>query len=52
MVALRAATLGAVALKAIWTESSPRSSLTSFELFRYLDYCSELLAHVGKLGAL
>jgi len=34
------------------TQSSPRRSLTAFELTRYLDYCSELLSLVAKLAAL
>jgi hypothetical protein len=34
------------------TPSSPRRSLTPFQLVRYLDYCSELLSLVGKLAAL
>jgi hypothetical protein len=34
------------------TQSSPRRSLTRFELSRYLDYCSEMLALCGKLAAL
>ncbi|MCA9032096.1 MAG: hypothetical protein KDA66_14870 [Planctomycetaceae bacterium] len=34
------------------TESSPKSTMTSFQLNRYLDYCSEMLALVGKIGAL
>jgi hypothetical protein len=34
------------------TPSSPRRSLTPFQLVRYLDYCSELLSIVGKLAAL
>lgn len=34
------------------TESSPKRSLTPFLLSRYLDYCSELLALIAKVGAL
>jgi len=34
------------------TESSPKRTMTSFQLTRYLDYCSELLSIVGKLAAL
>ena len=34
------------------TASSPDSQLTRFELSRYLDYCSELLALSSKLAAL
>ena len=34
------------------TPSSPRRLLTPFELTRYLDYCSELLALLSKLAAL
>jgi hypothetical protein len=33
------------------TASSPKRSLSSFELTRYLDYCSELLAIVSKIAA-
>lgn len=38
--------------QAIWTPSSPRSTLTVFELMRYLDYCSEMLSLTGKIAAL
>jgi hypothetical protein len=34
------------------TPSSDPHSLTEFELMRYLDYCSEMLALTGKLAAL
>jgi hypothetical protein len=34
------------------TDSSPRRSMTPFELGRYLDYCSELLSLISKIGAL
>ena len=34
------------------TASSPERRLTAFELSRYLDYCSELLAILSKLAAL
>lgn len=34
------------------TPSSPPRAMTRFELARYLDYCSELLALDGKLAAL
>jgi hypothetical protein len=34
------------------TPSSPRRSLTPYELSRYLDYCSEMLALNSKLAAL
>jgi hypothetical protein len=34
------------------TASSPRRDLTRFELSRYLDYCSEMLALNSKLAAL
>jgi len=33
------------------TAASPKRSLTPFELGRYLDYCSELLAILSKLSA-
>lgn len=36
----------------IVTESSPRQSMTPFELERYLDYCSEMLSLVAKVAAL
>jgi hypothetical protein len=34
------------------TASSPQHALSAYDLGRYLDYCSELLAVVGKLAAL
>jgi hypothetical protein len=34
------------------TVSSPKRTLKPFELVRYLDYCSELLAIISKVGAL
>jgi hypothetical protein len=34
------------------TASSPKRVLSRFELGRYLDYCSELLALISKVGAL
>ena len=34
------------------TKSSPKHSLTPFELERYLDYCSEMLSIIGKVAAL
>ncbi|MBK8168735.1 MAG: hypothetical protein IPK60_00140 [Sandaracinaceae bacterium] len=34
------------------TASSPRTPMTLFELGRYLDYCSEMLAIIGKIAAL
>ena len=34
------------------TPSSPPRTLTAFELGRYLDYCSELLSIVAKVGAI
>ncbi|HEX6984086.1 MAG TPA: hypothetical protein VF170_01860, partial [Planctomycetaceae bacterium] len=34
------------------TAASPRHALTPFELERYLDYCSEMLALIGKIAAL
>lgn len=34
------------------TPSSPRRTLTAYELTRYLDYCSELLSLSGKVAAL
>ena len=41
-----------VALQGPSTPSSPRRSLTPFELNRYLDYASEMLAIMGKVAAL
>lgn len=34
------------------TPSSPERTMTAFELGRYLDYCSEMLALISKIGAL
>jgi hypothetical protein len=34
------------------TESSPKRTYSSFELGRYFDYCSELLALIAKIAAL
>jgi hypothetical protein len=34
------------------TENSPKHSLNEYELGRYLDYCTEMLVLVGKLGFL
>jgi len=34
------------------TTSSPKRTLSAFELGRYLDYCSELLSLIGKISAL
>ena len=34
------------------TKSSPRRTMTDFELSRYLDYCSEMLSLIGKVAAL
>ncbi|WP_437228822.1 hypothetical protein SH661x_001099 [Planctomicrobium sp. SH661] len=34
------------------TQSSPQRTMTPFELNRYLDYCSEMLALTGKIAAL
>ena len=34
------------------TESSPQTQMTPFQLNRYLDYCSEMLALIGKIGSL
>src|SRR5262249_58277259 len=34
------------------TESSPERTMTSFELTRYLNYCSEMLSLTSKLAAL
>lgn len=34
------------------TASSPKLDMTAFEVSRYLDYCSEMLALISKIGAL
>jgi hypothetical protein len=34
------------------TKASPQRAMTQFELTRYLDYCAEMLALLGKLAAL
>jgi hypothetical protein len=34
------------------TASSPERRMSEFELFRYLDYCAEMLALIAKLAAL
>ena len=34
------------------TASSPRRSMTRFQLSRYLDYCSEMSSLIGKIAAL
>ena len=34
------------------TGSSPREEMTSYNLMRYLDYCSEMLSLTGKIAAL
>ena len=34
------------------TRSSPTGRFTPFQLFRYLDYCSEMFSLIGKLAAL
>lgn len=34
------------------TTASPERAMSQFELTRYLDYCSEMLALIGKLAAL
>lgn len=34
------------------TSSSPQRGMSGFELSRYLDYCAEMLALIGKLAAL
>ena len=40
-----------VAAQGLATASSPERSLTPFELNRYLDYASEMLAIIGKVAA-
>ena len=39
-------------LNAHRTPASPERSMSRFELTRYLDYCAEMLALIGKLAAL
>lgn len=34
------------------TQSSPKRTMTTFELSRYLDYCAEMLSLTGKVAAL
>ena len=34
------------------TESSPERTYSSFEMGRYLDYCSEMLSLISKMAAL
>jgi len=34
------------------TQSSPKRTMTTFEMSRYLDYCSEMLSLIGKVAAL
>ena len=41
-----------VAAKGADTQSSPKRTMTSFELSRYLDYSSEMLSLTGKIAAL
>jgi len=43
---------GKIIKKATSTASSPQRTMTAFELTRYLDYCSEMLALTGKISAL
>lgn len=38
--------------RSVMTPSSPKPSLTLYELTRYLDYCSEMLSLTGKIAAL
>jgi hypothetical protein len=39
-------------LKATFTESSPKRTMTLFELGRYLDYCCDALALISKVAAM
>jgi hypothetical protein len=41
-----------VLLDARKTAASPKRTMSRFELTRYLDYCAEMLALIGKLAAL
>ncbi|HET6423630.1 MAG TPA: hypothetical protein VFG20_08090 [Planctomycetaceae bacterium] len=34
------------------TQSSPQRTMTTFELGRYLDYCTEMLSIIGKVAAI
>jgi hypothetical protein len=36
----------------VLTATSPKVRMTSYELIRYLDYCSEMLSLIGKMAAL
>ena len=38
--------------RVIVTPSSPKEAMSSYELIRYLDYCSEMLSLTGKIAAL
>jgi len=38
--------------RGVSTASSPVEKMTTFELSRYLDYCSEMLSVIGKIAAL
>src|ERR1044071_8778801 len=39
-------------LKATFTESSPKRTMTLFELGRYFDYCRDALALISKVAAM
>jgi hypothetical protein len=41
-----------LAVVSVPTKHSPVRTMTAYELSRYLDYCSEMLAIIGKLGYL
>ncbi len=41
-----------IILNAHGTAASPERTMTRFELTRYLDYCAEMLALIGKIAAL
>ena len=41
-----------IAQQSMDTQASPTLGMSQFELHRYLDYCSEMLALTGKIAAL
>ena len=41
-----------ISRRSIGTQTSPQLGMSQFELRRYLDYCSEMLALTGKIAAL
>lgn len=41
-----------ISRQSMGTQASPKLGMSQFELRRYLDYCSEMLALIGKIAAL